>query len=311
MAEIINEKSLTARIAFAGLGAMGHGMAANLRKKGLDLICYARTEEKADSLRSEGFFVTTKKEELAGSSLLFLCLPDEKAVEKFLFEQSETESSCLASLLAPGAIISDHSTIRYQAAVAIHDRLLHEYGVRCLDAPISGMPVRAEAGTLTIMCGGEEDTYQALLPYLQMFGKNILYMGKSGSGQLTKLVNQLLYDINLAALAEVLPMAVKLGLDPEKITEVVNSGTGRSLASEFFLPRTLEGNFTDGYPTAKAYKDLKNAFDILASEGIPMPVFSAAASIYQQAMLMGYGEEAKNSMFHVYEEMLGVEFRKK
>ena len=304
-------KALTfpAPAAFAGLGAMGSGMAANLRDKGIDLLCYARGEEKSAALRDMGFAATTDRKEIAARPLLFLCLPDEKAVEEFLFGTPETPGA--AAFLSPGSIISDHSTIRYQSAVAIYDRLLADYGIRYLDAPVSGMPVRAADGTLTIMCGGEEEIFNALFPYYEAFGKKILYMGKAGSGQLTKLVNQLLYDINMAALAEILPMSVKLGLDPEKITEVVNSGTGRSQASEFFLSRTLEGNFTDGYPTSKAYKDLKSAFDILASMEIPMPVFSAAASVYQQAMLKGYGKEAKNSMFHVYEELLGVEFRKK
>ena len=99
-------------------------------------------------------------------------------------------------------------------------------------------------------------------PYLDRIGNKILYMGPTGSGQLTKLINQLLFDINAAALGEILPMAAKMGLDPDLVGEVVNSGTGRSYASEFFIPRILRGHFGDGYPMAHAYKDLVSAAEL-------------------------------------------------
>ena len=109
------------------------------------------------------------------------------------------------------------------------------------------MEARARDATLTIMCGGDAETFGKVEPYLDCMGNNVLHMGAVGSGQLTKLINQLLFDINAAALAEILPMAVKMGLDAEKVGAVVNSGTGRSYASEFFIPRMLQGNFADGY----------------------------------------------------------------
>ena len=117
-----------------------------------------------------------------------------------------------------------------------------------MDAPISGMEARAIEGTLTVMCGGERAVFERVKPYLDCIGNKILYMGPTGSGQLTKLINQLLFDINAAALGEILPMAAKMGLDPDLVGEVVNSGTGRSYASEFFIPRILKGHFGDGYP---------------------------------------------------------------
>ena len=98
------------------------------------------------------------------------------------------------------------------------------------------MEARAIDGTLTVMCGGARDVFDRVKPYLDRIGNKILYMGLTGSGQLTKLINQLLFDINAAALAEILPMGVKMGLDPDLVGEVVNSGTGRSYASEFFIP---------------------------------------------------------------------------
>ena len=112
--------------------------------------------------------------------------------------------------------------------------------------------------------------------------------------------------IERAALGEILPMAVKMGLDPDLVGEVVNSGTGRSYASEFFIPRILQGNFTDGYPMAHAYKDLVSAAELGAERCIPMPVLAAATATYQTALLRGHGDKDKGAMVRVFEELLGV-----
>ncbi len=136
-------------------------------------------------------------------------------------------------------------------------------------------------------------------------------MGPTGSGQLTKLVNQLLFDVNAAALGEVLPMAAKMGLDPDLVAEVVNSGTGRSFASEFFIAHILRGHFSSGYPMKEAYKDLISGAKLSADLCIPMPVVAAATATYQAALLRGHGEEDKGAMVRVFEELLGVEFRRR
>ena len=136
-------------------------------------------------------------------------------------------------------------------------------------------------------------------------------MGKVGSGQLTKLINQLLFNISCAGVAEVLPMAAKLGLDPEKVTQVVTTGTGRSFAAEFFVPLTLENRFDQGYPIKHAYKDMISAAEISAHQKIPLPVVQATTATFQMALAEGFGDESKGSLIKVFERMLGVEFRKK
>ena len=171
------------------------------------------------------------------------------------------------------------------------------------------MEARARDATLTIMCGGDAEVFRKVEPYLARMGNNVLHMGAVGSGQLTKLINQLLFDINAAALAEILPMAMKMGLDAEKVGAVVNSGTGRSYASEFFIPRVLQGNFADGYAMKNAYKDLVSAAELGASACIPMPVLAAATATYQAALLMGHGDKDKGGMIRVFEELLEVRFR--
>jgi 3-hydroxyisobutyrate dehydrogenase-like beta-hydroxyacid dehydrogenase len=136
-------------------------------------------------------------------------------------------------------------------------------------------------------------------------------MGAVGNGQLTKLVNQLLFNICCAGVAEVLPLAAKLGLDPEKVTRVVTTGTGRSFAAEFFVPMTLENRFDQGYPLELAYKDLVSAAEISTQLKIPLPMTQTTTTIFQMALAAGLGCENKGSLIKVFEQMLNVEFRRK
>jgi 3-hydroxyisobutyrate dehydrogenase-like beta-hydroxyacid dehydrogenase len=188
---------------------------------------------------------------------------------------------------------------------------LKEKGVSFLDAPVSGMKARARAGTLTVMVGGDEQVLAKVSAVLGAFGNKIIYMGESGNGQLTKLVNQLLFNVNTAAFAEILPMAVKLGLDPQKVCEVARTGTGASFALEFFAPLILDDDFQPGYHLKNAYKDMASAFEISARERIPLPVTAAAAMTYQLALAQGSGDENKGAMIKVWENALGVKVRKK
>jgi 3-hydroxyisobutyrate dehydrogenase-like beta-hydroxyacid dehydrogenase len=291
------------KLAFIGLGQMGRHMALNLLKSGAGLIAINRRPDSFAELESKGAETATDIAAAADADILFLCLPGTEAVRDVLLGEQGIGRS-----LRPGQIVVDTSTITYSATLEIA-RALEERGVAFLDAPISGMEARARDGTLTIMCGGSAQTLEAVLPYLNCMGNNILHMGEVGSGQLTKLINQVLFDINAAALAEILPMAVKMGLDSEKMGSVVNSGTGRSYASEFFIPRILQDNFADGYAMRNAYKDLVSAAELGAARGIPMPVLAAATATYQMALLQGHGDKDKGGMIRVFEDLLGVRFR--
>jgi len=234
---------------------------------------------------------------------VFLCLPDTEVVEQVLFGKGG-----LAEALHSGTVVVDTSTIKYGATLSISKKLAL-LDVKFIDAPVSGMKARAEEGSLTMMCGGDQRVVEDLNPLLSTMASNILYMGPVGSGQLTKLINQLLFDINAAALAEILPLSVKLGLDPTKVGNVVNSGTGRSYASEFFIPNILNGEFSKGYPMELAYKDLISGSEISAQHQIPTPVLSAATATYLTALLSGYGSKDKGAMICVFEDLLNVKFR--
>ncbi|MCB8815149.1 NAD(P)-dependent oxidoreductase [Desulfosporosinus shakirovi] len=291
------------KIGFIGLGQMGKHIALNLLKSGAELTVIDTRADSFLEFEKRGAKTSTNLLEIVPADIIFLCLPDSNVVHKVLLGENG-----IIHHLRKGQIIVDFSTIKYTTTLEIA-KSLEEKGVKFLDAPVSGMEARAMEGTLTVMCGGKKEVYAEMIPYLECMGTKILYMGDTGSGQLTKLINQLLFDINVAALAEVLPMSVKMGLDPENVGEVVNSGTGKSYASEFFIPRILKDSFVDGYPLKNAYKDLISAAEIGANLCIPMPVLSAATTTYQMALLKGHGEKDKGSMIAVFEDLLEVSYR--
>jgi 3-hydroxyisobutyrate dehydrogenase-like beta-hydroxyacid dehydrogenase len=282
---------------------MGKPIALNLLESGDELVVVDRTEHAFGPFRDKGAQCSTRADALVGADLIFLCLPNATVVHDLVLG-----AGGLLSLLKPGQTIVDLSTITLTVTSQMA-RALNDKDIAFLDAPISGMEARAVDGTLTVMCGGTRETFDRVKPYLEHIGTTILFMGPSGSGQLTKLINQLLFDINAAALGEILPMAVKMGLDPDLVGEVINNGTGRSYASEFFVPRILRRHFSDGYPMANAYKDLVSGAELGANHCIPMPVLAAATATYQAALLAGHGTLDKGAMVHVFEELLGVEVK--
>ncbi len=289
-------------VGFVGVGQMGGPMVVNLASS-YKVLAHCRNEATRNALQVAGVNVTNDLQALGDTDVIFLCLPDAGVVEEVLFGQDG-----LAQILRSGMVVVDTSTIEYGATLSISEKLASQ-GVEFIDAPISGMRVRAEEGTLTMMCGGDQSLVDELKPLLSTVASNIIFMGPVGSGQLTKLINQLLFDINAAALAEILPLSVKLGLDPANVGDVVNSGTGRSYASEFFIPHVLNGDFNKGYPMRHAYKDLISGSEISVQHQIPTPVLSAAMATYQTALLAGHGAKDKGGMICVFEELLGVKFR--
>ena len=297
---------MKAEVGFIGLGTMGKWMAFNLIKGGFPVKFFARKKAVIEETVGQGGRPVSSPRELASQvNWLFLCLPGTETVEEMLFgRQGITE------VMKPGQVLIDCSTVHPLAARRIHQNF-KDRGIYFLDAPISGMEARAKAGTLTIMVGGEESAFQQVRPALEAMGNTILYLGASGNGQIMKMVNNVLFDIHCAALAEILPLAVKVGLDPEQAVAVARKGTGQSFALDNFGPLILEGDFGPGYPLEDAYKDMVHAVEISSAHRIPLPVTAATMATYQMALDQGLGRENKGAMIKVWEQVLAVQVRKK
>ena len=294
------------RIGFVGLGTMGKWMALNLIKAGYPLNFFARKKEVTEHMKTQGGRPSPTLREMAkASDWVFFCLSDTVAVEEVLFGKDG-----IAEVLKPGQIVIDCGTIHPLSTRKFAENLKAK-GIPFLDAPISGMEARAKAGTLTIMAGGEKEVFEKVRPALEVMGNKIIYSGQSGNGQLMKLINQVMFNIHCATIAELFPMAVKMGLDPEQTLEVVKTGTGHCFAVDNFGPLILERNFGPGYPLEDAYKDMVHAAEISSAHRIPLPVTAACMMTYQMALDQGLGRENKGAMIKVWEKALGVEVKKK
>jgi 3-hydroxyisobutyrate dehydrogenase-like beta-hydroxyacid dehydrogenase len=294
------------KVGFVGLGQMGRWMASNVMQRGFDLTVYDLSPEAMMNLTDQGAKAASSPAVLADQvDWILLSLPNTEIVERVIFGDQG-----LASGAKKGTVVVDCGTTSYLPTLDFHRRLDEEEIVFC-DAPVSGMEARAKEGTLTVMFGGDQETYERIRPVLDAMSNKVLHMGGVGSGQLTKLVNQLLFNISCAAIAEILPMAAKLGLDPEKVTEVVTTGTGRSFGAEFFAPLAVADVFDKGYPLKHAYKDMISAAEICVHQKIPLPMVHAATTTYQMALAQGLGDLGKGAMIKVFERILGVEFRKR
>ena len=294
------------KIGFIGLGQMGKWMALNLISHKFDLTVYDINDSAMAFLTDRGARQAASPAELAGTvDLIILSLPNSDVVEEVVCGPDGIVHGS-----SPGQIVVDCGTSGYLWTREFAGSLL-EKGIRFVDAPVTGMEKRAKEGTLTIMVGGDDDILEEIRPLLEAMGKEIVHMGIVGNGQLSKMLNNILYNCNIAALAEVLPMAVKLGLDPEKIARVVNTGSGQSFASQAFIPNILEGCFDQSYPLEHAYKDMHNAMEVSSRKKIPLPMVHTTAATYQMALNSGWGHEDKGAMIKVFENLLGVKFRKR
>ena len=292
-------------IGFIGLGRMGYGMARNLLQARVPLCIYDARREPMDALAEQGATLAADPAELADrAGRLFVCVPSEIESEAVLFgERGVTEGR------TTGLAVVDTTTMNRGAALQLAARA-ERAGLGYCDCPISGLPVRADNGTLTMMFGGDPTVFADVKPCLDIMGEFVVHCGEVGTGQLMKAVNNVIYDVNIAAVCEVLPLAVKAGLDPETVATVVTTASARSFASEHFVPRILERRFDGDFSLQGAYKDIVNIEEVAAHFDASLPVVNAMVATYRAALEMGLGELPKSAMIKVYEDRLDQEVRR-
>ncbi|WP_026703356.1 NAD(P)-dependent oxidoreductase [Salibacterium aidingense] len=297
------------KVSFIGLGVMGMGMALNLSKgkqggKFDYLVCDINPRS-LDPFKEKGLQTTTNTEDTSDSDYIFLCLQNSDIVKKVLLGENG-----LLSKMKPGQTIVDCSTISYLAVREIYENC-DEAGIEYLDCPISGQHAKSMEGTLSIMCGGKEEVFNDVKSMLEMMGTQILYMGEAGAGQLTKMINNCAMNICIASFSELMPVGVKLGLEPEKLGDILMTATGASNASKTLIPKLLKGEFEHGFSLDKAYKDMESMIEVLSKYEIPLPTFNGTMQTYQLALQEGHRDKYKQAMVCFYEDMLGVKVREK
>lgn len=226
------------RVGYVGLGFMGQGMADNLLSKGLDLTVWTRQTDKVTSMVARGAKgVKTVAELVAECNVICICMSTVQLSREFLLGPNG-----IIAMAAPGSIVIDHATVDLNTSKECHTAAA-EAGCAFLDAPISGGPHGAAAGTLAIMCGGDLTTFDAALPVLSKMGANVRYMGPAGAGTTMKAVNQLLVGIHTAAAAEAFALCNSAGVNITAASEILGTAWGNSTmatrAAPIMATRTL------------------------------------------------------------------------
>ena len=294
------------KIGFVGLGEMGGPMARCVLDNGYSLVAYDIEPPRLAPLAAAGATLASSPCELAQQvDVILLCLPNAAPVKEVLFGRDGIAAAMRADLF----VIDTTTLVRSEALEIAADAVRR--GWRYCDSPVSGMPKRATDGTLTVMFGGSAADYAQAEPLLGCFGSTLVHCGEVGNGQLMKALNNVAYDVNIAAMCEVMVVAMAAGLDVDKVAAVLTSGSAKSFASEHFVPRILQRQFGGDFSLTSAYKDIVNLQEVATRLGALTPVVNAMTAVYQQAIAQGFGDEAKHAMVKVYERVLDVEVRNK
>lgn len=291
-------------IGFIGLGIMGQPMAQNLLKAGYTLYVHGRRPDSMASLVAAGAVACNSPREVAvRAGLVITMVSDTPDVEEVLLgEQGVIQGA------QRGAVIIDMSSISPIATRQMAARLA-EQGVSLLDAPVSGGDIGARAGTLSIMVGGDEAVFNQVLPVLQVLGKNIVYIGGSGAGQVTKLANNLVVAATVAGIGEAFVMAAKAGVDPARVRDALLGGFAASRVLEVHGLRMIEDNYQPGFKAQLHAKDLKNALEAARDLGLDLPATAMTAGYLNALVGQGGGELDSTAFVRILEQMNGVRIK--
>jgi len=273
------------RIGFIGLGIMGRPMAGHLLDAGYPVTVWNRTPSKGAALAERGATTAPSPRDVAaGSDITITMVSDTPDVREVILGPNGVLHG-----VRRGAVVVDMSTISPAATREIAHRLA-ERGAEMLDAPVSGGERGAIEGTLSIMVGGKPEVFERVLPVFQRLGKQIVHLGESGAGQVTKACNQLVLALTLLGVAEALTLARKAGVDPAKVRAALLGGFAQSRVLELHGQRMLDGNFQPGFRTRLYYKDLGIVTETGRAVGMPLLGGSLAAQLYQVVMNQGFAD---------------------
>ncbi len=291
------------RIGFIGLGIMGRPMSQNLLSAGYPLTVFNRSKGASDALASLGARVAASPRDVAAESdVVITMVTDTPDVEQVILGPRGVIEGA-----RKGLVVIDMSTISPKATREISSKLAG-VGAQMLDAPVSGGDKGAREGTLTIMVGGPEEAFNDCLPVLQAMGKKVVLMGGPGSGQLTKLANQILVAGNMMGVCECLVFARKAGLDPRTVIESLSAGAASSWSLVNLGPRAADGDFAPGFKVKLLQKDLRLVLGTADDLDVSLPNTSLAHQLYNALDAAGEGNKGTQALIKVYERLSGFCF---
>jgi len=259
-----------------GCGNMGGGMVRRLLKEDLPVICYDPSKDVLEALNRLGCSISDDAESLAANvDIVILSLPTAAVVEQVM--------ACIHTHITPGTIVLDTSTSK-PATSKYLSKLAHERAYYFLDAPVSGGPIAANAGTMTMLIGGESAALTIARPVLEHITARIVEVGSSGSGHAAKIANNMLCAANLVLVGEAIRMAQAAGVTADELLEGINAGSGRSGVSEVNYPRwILNGKYDSGFTMGLMRKDVKLALELAKQGDVQLRGFEGIAELWDES----------------------------
>jgi 2-hydroxy-3-oxopropionate reductase len=293
-------------IGFVGLGVMGLPMAANLIKAGYSLTVYDIRSDAVEELVKIGASKGNSPAYVASQSdVIITMLPDSPQVEEVILG-----SGGVLEGTRSGALIIDMSSIAPKTAIKIAG-IASQKGVDMIDAPVSGGEPKAIDGTLSIMAGGKEESFEQAKEILLTLGASAMLMGEIGAGNITKLANQIMVAVHLAAMGEAMVFAEKAGVDSEKVYQAIRGGLAGSTVLDAKMPLILERNFKPGGPIRMHTKDLVNVRDTAFETDAPIPLTTQVMEFMKALKAEGKGEDDHGGLIQYHEKLAGITVKRK
>lgn len=293
------------KIGFIGLGIMGKPMAKNLVRKGYKLVVFDINEDSVRELVEFGAESAESSAEVAKrTELIITMLPNSPHVKSAILGENGVIDG-----IREGSIVIDMSSIAPNASKEIY-KLLKEKGVEILDAPVSGGEPKAIDGTLSVMVGGDEDTFNKVKDVLLAMSGSVVRCGEIGAGNVTKLANQVIVALNIAALSEALVLGTKAGVDPSAIYNAIRGGLAGSTVMDAKAPMMIEGNFNPGFRIDLHIKDLANALETGHEVGAPLPLTASIMEILQNLKSNNLSKNDHSAIVKYYEKLANITVQK-
>ncbi|MDT8902916.1 2-hydroxy-3-oxopropionate reductase [Anaeroselena agilis] len=293
------------KLGFIGLGIMGKPMSKNLLKAGYSLVVYDLNAAAVDEIVAAGAEAASSPKEVAEKTrIVITMLPNSPHVKTVVLGDGGLLEGAKA-----GDIIVDMSSIAPIAAQEVAAKAA-EKGVEMLDAPVSGGEPKAIDGTLSIMVGGKQEIFDRVKDILAHVGKSVVRCGDIGAGNTTKLANQIIVALNIAAVSEALVLGAKAGVDPEVIFQAIRGGLAGSTVLDAKAPMIIAGNFKPGFKIDLHIKDLNNALETAKEVGVPLFLTTQVMEIMQALKVDGKGQNDHSGIVQFYEKLAQFEARK-
>lgn len=286
------------KIGFIGLGIMGKPMARNLMKKGHTLVVSGHNKAVATEFAKDGATVfDTPKEIAANSDIIITMLPNSPQVEEVVLGKDGVIEGA-----KKGSCVIDMSSIAPLSSRKIASEL-EKVGVDMLDAPVSGGEPKAIDGTISVMVGGKQEVFDKYKDVIGCMAASVVRTGDIGAGNATKLANQIIVAINIAAVSEALTLAAKVGVEPELVYKAIRGGLAGSTVLDAKAPMMMDRNFKPGFRINLHIKDLKNVLDTSHEVGVTLPLTASVMEIMQALKADGHEAEDHSSIVRYYEKL--------